>query len=314
MDASLETQFTALKAMGRLFCRIDVCDGSGAIHRSLPLEFTGSFADYSTVYYDLEQPVTRSGGILKVCMVVSLLNESGSTWEKIKSVYALLELESSPAYSEEDWSDMNGLYEQAKGYAEQAATDAASAEAASAAAEQSAEGAAAQAGLCASAQEYCLSQADNAFVSATAAQASAESAEADAQQAAADKALVAADKADVSSMKTEIEDAFSAVVTVSEGSTVTAEDNHEYRYTGTLTSLTLTLPAGLDAEDRFSAMLSFKTPNDSDITLTYSTADIHFSNDDCENGVFIPVRGKMYDVIFYWNGTKYQGISRGVAL
>ncbi|MBQ7288764.1 MAG: hypothetical protein IJW78_03435 [Clostridia bacterium] len=305
LDAELEQRFTEMLSIGQIFCRIDVCDGSGVVHRSLPLEFTGSFAEYSTIYYDLEQAVTRAGGILKLCMVLSLLKGQSKTWEKIKSAYALLQLEPSPTYAEESWSDMNGLYEQTKIYAEQAIASAESANASLIGAQTAKVDAQASAASmedsvaqCLSSKEVCIQKAD--FI-VDAAQSAAESA----AQAAEERAVVA-----------EVKDEFSAVI-ITSGETeaaATAEDNHEYRYTNPLTALTLTLPAGLTAADRFSAMLCFQTPADSDIAFSYSTADIDFSNDDCEDGVFLPIRNKGYDVALYWNGRKYQGVVRGVAL
>lgn len=316
LDPAMESWFEALLSSGQMFCRIDACDGSGEIHRSLPLEMAGEFADFSTIYYDLEQPVTRCGGFVKVCLVFSLLNGENRTWEKVKSYYALLELDASPTYSEEDYIDMTGLYQQTQAYAEAAETAAGEAETAQS-------GAQAAAASAVSAAQSAEEEAGNAQGYAQAAAGSAALAEGhagdagayadDAEEAAAGAAM---DKAAVTQMKESIEGEFSAKIVTSAAATatVTLADNTEYRYSTALTSLTLTLPSGLGAEDGFHALLSFKTPAESDIVLTYTTAGIYFTNDDCENGVFIPIRNKQYDVAVYWNGSKYQGMVRGVAV
>ena len=302
LDPAMESWFEALLSSGQMFCRIDACDGSGEIHRSLPLEMAGEFADFSTIYYDLEQPVTRCGGFVKVCLVFSLLNGGNRTWEKVKSYYALLELDASPTYLEEDYIDMTGLYQQTQAYAEAAETAQSGAQAAAESAEEDA----------GSAQGY----AQAAAASAASAEGHAGDAGAYADDAEEAAAGAAADKAAVTQMKESIEGEFSAkmVTSAAATATVTLADNTEYRYSTALTALTLTLPSGLGAEDSFHTLLSFKTPAESDMQLTYTTAEACFTNDDCENGVFIPIRNKQYDVAVYWNGSKYQGIVRGVAL
>lgn len=316
LDPAMESWFTAQLAAGQMFCRIDACDGSGEIHRSLPLEITGAFADYSTIYYDLEQPVTRCGGFVKVCLVFSLLHGENRTWEKVKSYYALLELDVSPTYSEEDYIDMTGLYQQTRAYAETAETAAEEAGTAKNSAQ-------AAAGNAQAAAEQAEEDAGSAKGDAKAAAGSAALAEghagdagayaADAEQAAEE---AAADKAAVAQMKESIEGAFAAQIITSAAATATLQlaDNTEYRYSTALTALTLTVPAGLGAADRFYTMLHFKTAADTDMAFAYSTADICFTNDDCEAGVFIPLRNKLYDVAIWWSGEKYQGVVRGVAL
>ena len=113
----------------------------------------------------------------------------------------------------------------------------------------------------------------------------------------------------------DIKTAFETILVVLEDTetVIPVSNNQEIRYISPLTSMELQLPS-ITADEKLSALISFKTPADTDMSLQYSTADIYFSNDDCENGVFIPLRNKMYDIAIYWNGLKYQGIVRGVAL
>lgn len=301
LDNSMKSLVESLLLEGRLFCRVDACDGNGVIHRSRTLELSGEFSRYSVFYYDIDQSITRAGGFVKFCLVLSLLNNN-TTWAKIKSYYGTLELEASPTYSEEDFHDMTGLYEQTKAFAEQVQANTEATESARLVAEQSAQTAKASAAEVAMNVEAAVANASLAgehSAISSAASAAAEAAAKVAEQFAAD-----------------IKTAFEAVVVVSDEAapSVIVQNNHEYRYTAPLTALTLELLTGLTEEDKFLALLTFKTVADADMVLTYSTADIDFTNDDCEEGVFVPLQNKMYDIAIYWNGIKYQGIVRGVAL
>lgn len=101
LDPALESWFDKQLAAGKLYARVDVCDGSGVIHRSTPLELTGSFSEFSRIYYDLDRSVTRCGGLIKACLVF-LLTDGDTIIQLIKSYHAALELDSSPTYLEDD--------------------------------------------------------------------------------------------------------------------------------------------------------------------------------------------------------------------
>lgn len=305
LEPGMELWFQRLLSMGKVYCRVDACDGSGVIHRSLPLEIAGDFADYSTMYYDLEQPVTRTGGMIKLCMVFSLLGGENRTFEKVKSDYVLLELEPSPTYREEDWMDMNGLYRQTEAYAEAAAEAAEAAETAADAAAQASQTA-----------QAAAKQTENVQVFANAAEQAAKRAEADAETAENAKTAAEAAKTQAQRAAHDIQAEFSAHVQNSAESTadIVVQGNTEYRFSTPLTALQLTMLSGMGASDLLHAVLCFCTPAESDIALSYSTADVYFSNDDCEDGVFIPLRNKRYEVAIWWNGVQYQGVVRGAAL
>ena len=86
---------------------------------------------------------------------------------------------------------------------------------------------------------------------------------------------------------------------------LTLADNHEYRYTQDLTSLTLTMPSG----DFISSIVfaSGSTPT----SMTYDSS-IKWSGDDVTNGQFVPSADKDYDIMMYYNGLNVNGIVRGV--
>ena len=85
---------------------------------------------------------------------------------------------------------------------------------------------------------------------------------------------------------------------------LTLADNHEYRYTQDLTSLTLTMPSG----DFISSIVfaSGSTPT----SMTYDSS-IKWSGDDVTNGQFVPSADKDYDIMMYYNGLNINGIVRG---
>ena len=86
---------------------------------------------------------------------------------------------------------------------------------------------------------------------------------------------------------------------------LTLADNHEYRYTTDLTSLTLTMPSG----DFISSVVfaSGSTPT----SMTYDSS-IKWSGDDVTSNAFVPQASKEYDILFYYNGLNINGIVRGV--
>ena len=308
LDETFKIWCKSLLEKSRLFCRADACDGSGVVHRSLTLEMTAEMIDKSCLYYDLDQSVTRQGGFIKLCLVFSLLNNENATWATVKSYYTTLELDASPTYAEEDYHDMTDMFEQTKVYVEQVQADAAKtaedttttqnavleAQQSVKAAEELVEQAKASADLSAENADKAGEYSGTAYTASAIANAAAKNLE--------------------QSFK-DIKTAFEAVLIVLDDTetVIPVSNNYEIRYTSPLTSMELQLP-NVTADEKLSTLISFKTPADTDMSLRYSTADIYFSNDDCENGIFMPLRNKMYDIAIYWNGLKYQGIVRGVAL
>lgn len=86
---------------------------------------------------------------------------------------------------------------------------------------------------------------------------------------------------------------------------LTLADNHEYRYTQELTSLTLTMPSG----DFISSIVfaSGSTPT----SMTYDSS-IKWSGDDVTNGQFVPSE-KTYNIVMWYDGLNINGVVRGVA-
>ena len=115
-------------------------------------------------------------------------------------------------------------------------------------------------------------------------------------QTSSDVALAIIDKEDKTTISTD-----TSSTTVS----LTLADNHEYRYTQDLTSLTLTMPSG----DFISSIVfaSGSTPT----SMTYDSS-IKWSGDDITNGQFVPTADKDYDIMMYYNGLNVNGIVRGV--
>ena len=115
-------------------------------------------------------------------------------------------------------------------------------------------------------------------------------------QTSSDVALAIIDKEDKTDITTD---------TTSTTVSLTLADNHEYRYTQDLTSLTLTMPSG----DFISSIVfaSGSTPT----SMTYDS-NIKWSGDDVTNGQFVPSADKDYDIMMYYNGLNVNGIVRGV--
>ena len=86
---------------------------------------------------------------------------------------------------------------------------------------------------------------------------------------------------------------------------LTLADNHEYRYTQDLTSLTLTMPSG-----NFISSIVFASGS-TPTSMTYDSS-IKWSGDDVTNGQFVPSADKDYDIMMYYNGLNVNGIVRGV--
>lgn len=85
--------------------------------------------------------------------------------------------------------------------------------------------------------------------------------------------------------------------------TLTLADNHEYRYTQDLASLTLTMPNG-----DFIASVVFV----SGTTPTSATYDssIKWSGDDVTSNAFVPSASKTYNIVFWFDGININAISR----
>lgn len=88
--------------------------------------------------------------------------------------------------------------------------------------------------------------------------------------------------------------------------------DHDYRPASfEVTSLSLTFP--LTPGDGFIASFSFSTPDDADITLSYTNMpDSYATGDDCAGGVFVPARGATYTVVVWYEEypAKYQWVVR----
>ena len=87
---------------------------------------------------------------------------------------------------------------------------------------------------------------------------------------------------------------------------LTLADNHEYRYTQDLTSLTLTMPSG----DFISSIVfaSGSTPTQ----MTYDS-NIKWSGDDVSSNAFVPQANMEYEIVFWYNGLSVNAVVRGVA-
>lgn len=85
---------------------------------------------------------------------------------------------------------------------------------------------------------------------------------------------------------------------------LTLADNHEYRYTQDLTSLTLTMPSG-----DFIASIVFASGS-TPTSMTYDS-NIKWSGDDVTNGQFVPTE-KTYNIVMWYDGINVNGVVRGV--
>lgn len=96
------------------------------------------------------------------------------------------------------------------------------------------------------------------------------------------------------------------VTTISSGDNITLADNTIYNG-AELSSLTITTSSS--ATVGFGCELYFS----SGATATTLTAsNITFTGDDTVNGVFTPASSKRYSCIIYYDGSNYNGVSRGV--
>ena len=86
---------------------------------------------------------------------------------------------------------------------------------------------------------------------------------------------------------------------------LTLADNHEYRYTQDLSSLTLTMPSG-----DFIASVVFASGS-TPTSMTYDS-NIKWSGDDVTNGQFVPSE-KTYNIVMWYDGLNINGVVRGVS-
>lgn len=86
---------------------------------------------------------------------------------------------------------------------------------------------------------------------------------------------------------------------------LTLADNHEYRYTQELTSLTLTMPSG-----NFISSIVFASGS-TPTSMTYDS-NIKWSGDDVTNGQFVPSE-KTYNIVLWYDGINVNGVVRGVS-
>ena len=84
---------------------------------------------------------------------------------------------------------------------------------------------------------------------------------------------------------------------------LTLADNHEYRFTQDLASLTLTMPSG-----DFIASVVFSSGS-TPTSMTYDSS-IKWSGDDVTNNAFVPVASKTYNIVFWYDGININAISR----
>lgn len=104
------------------------------------------------------------------------------------------------------------------------------------------------------------------------------------------------DKADDTTISTD---------TTSTTVSLTLADNHEYRYTQDLTSLTLTMPNG-----DFIASVVFASGS-TPTSMTYDSS-IKWSGDDVTSNAFVPVASKTYNIVMWYDGINVNGVVRGV--
>lgn len=99
-----------------------------------------------------------------------------------------------------------------------------------------------------------------------------------------------------------------AVVALANSSTITLASNTIYNG-GTLTALTIQLPAGVD--NAFTSEIDF-TSGATATTFTYPNTLKWIEGDDVNNQIFTPDVNKRYICMIIWDGTQYVGTVRGV--
>ena len=89
--------------------------------------------------------------------------------------------------------------------------------------------------------------------------------------------------------------------------TIQLTNNTEYQR-GSITSLTVTFPSSVS--NGYISSVTCQTGSSAP-TFTYPS-DIKWSGSDISNSQFVPVAGKYYEVIFWYNNFGYNGLVRGV--
>lgn len=83
------------------------------------------------------------------------------------------------------------------------------------------------------------------------------------------------------------------------------KDNHEYRIEN-LDNIYLTFsPQNLGINDIFNMGIVIKTKGTNPV-ISWDTGTLYFIGDDCKNGIFFPIRDRIYDMVVWWNGFIYR--------
>ena len=101
-----------------------------------------------------------------------------------------------------------------------------------------------------------------------------------------------------------------ATITTSASTTVTQEiaNNNEYRYTGNVSSLTITLPSSVSND--FISWVVFNSGSTA-TSIVYPNT-IKWSGDDVSSNTFVPVASKTYNICFWYDGINVNAVARGV--
>ena len=102
------------------------------------------------------------------------------------------------------------------------------------------------------------------------------------------------------------------IVAFQDGATITLANETEYRAEGAITSLALAFPGEL--QTNFISSLEFDTSESGNVDITFGEPRAYITGDACENGLFTPENGMHYSILFWYDGGRVQGVSRGVVL
>ena len=98
-------------------------------------------------------------------------------------------------------------------------------------------------------------------------------------------------------------------VTFQNGSNITLESETEYRSESDITSLSLAFPN--DMAMHFMCSLEFDTSATASVNISGSH---YITGDACVGGVFTPKGSMHYSILLWYDGSRVQGVARGVAL
>lgn len=98
-------------------------------------------------------------------------------------------------------------------------------------------------------------------------------------------------------------------MTFQNGATLALESETEYRAESAITSLNLSLPT--DPARHFMCSLEFDTGETTSVTFSESH---YITGDACVGGVFAPKGSMHYSILLWYDGSRMQGVARGVAL